>query len=272
VFSKKRQLRSERRFGERKEPTLPEGPLAAPGPGDIKDRPSALPSSLPVTGVSVETDIVSIGEGIAGLLAEEALDRSSPNPASPSEALPNTNGGGARFLSEPSAYAVPHDYGEPADESMPPPAASPIPKVQDNGSALQRRLITQIAETMWFPSGTSEAAREERVLEAFEALQGIDPQDEVEGMLACQLVVTHRAALDCLQLSMASTTRPADRGAIIDQVDKLVTIYGRNLAALDKHRSLDHGLSPNRADGAKSAIAETLLRLKTKDADRQRAH
>jgi hypothetical protein len=36
------------------------------------------------------------------------------------------------------------------------------------------------------------------------ALHGIDPQDEVEGMLAAQMVATHLAAMDCLRRAQAA--------------------------------------------------------------------
>lgn len=155
-------------------------------------------------------EITSIGNGIAALLAEEAND--------PLPAKPGTPPTFQDFLTE----AV--NGSQPAEED-------------GSYSELQKRLITQIAEIMWFPKGTSETAREDRLIAAFDALVGIDPQDEVEGMLACQLIVTHRAALDCMRLSMAPSTAANDRTGIVDQVERLLAIYARNLAALDQHRA-----------------------------------
>ena len=103
---------------------------------------------------------------------------------------------------------------------------------------LHRRLTSQLSEAMWFPNGTSEAAREDRLIEAFDALAGIDPKDEIEGMLACQIIVTHRAALDCLKLSMAPSTASDERRKVIEQVELLLLSFGRNLAALDQYRTV----------------------------------
>ena len=105
-------------------------------------------------------------------------------------------------------------------------------------SELHKRLTTQLSEVIWFPKGTSENVREDRLIDAFDALCGIDPQDEIEGMLACQIIVTHRAALDCLQLSMAPATTSDERMKIISQVEQLLLSFTRNLAALDQYRSV----------------------------------
>ncbi len=180
------------------------------------DEPRANGSKSPYS-----EEITAIGEGIAALLAEEANDP-APAPA----ATPTFNS----FLTNDPAKPRPTDD----EPSKPQSRAAAVPAAH---SEFRQRLITQIAEVMWFPKDMSETAREDRLIEAYDALVGIDPQDEVEGMLACQLVVTHRAALDCMRLSMASPATSGDRGDIIGQVERLLAIHTRNLAALDQHRA-----------------------------------
>ncbi len=71
-----------------------------------------------------------------------------------------------------------------------------------NDPELAQRLLNQIYETLWMPAELSEEERFQRVRAAIAALRGIKPQDEVEGMLATQMVATHNAAMECLRRSM----------------------------------------------------------------------
>ena len=52
------------------------------------------------------------------------------------------------------------------------------------------------------PAELSTEERLQHIQSAMAALRGIKPQDEVEGMLATQMVATHAAAMECLRLSM----------------------------------------------------------------------
>ena len=173
-------------------------------------------------------DLASIGEGIAALLAEESCEPAAGQAAASASSSPSFSS----FLTE-ALNGLPPETEKPAPQR---PREKEAPS-SGTYSELQKRLITQIAEIMWFPKGTSETVREDRLIEAFDALVGIDPQDEIEGMLACQLVITHRAMLDCMQLSMAPSTAANDRAGIINQIERLMAVHARNLAALDQHRA-----------------------------------
>ena len=67
---------------------------------------------------------------------------------------------------------------------------------------LAQRLINQVYETLWLPAELSDEERLQHIQAAIAALRGIKPQDEVEGMLATQMVATHAAAMECLRRSM----------------------------------------------------------------------
>ena len=60
-------------------------------------------------------------------------------------------------------------------------------------------LSCQIANTLWL-DGDAEARQ--RQFQAGAALIGIKPADEIEGMLAAQMVATHNAAMECFRRSM----------------------------------------------------------------------
>jgi len=209
--------------------------MAAFSAGTLKSSPS---------NTSFLEDVDTIGQGIAALLAEEQSPpaRSTADDAAAFKShLRDANDASSSYAGDDRPSSLnerPRSSGK-AERTAPEPY-----------SDLQKRMITQISEIMWFPQGTSETAREDRLIEAFDALVGIDPKDEIEGMLACQLVVTHRAALDCLQLSMAPSTPPDDRTKIVDQAEQLLTIYARNLSALDDHRDCDRSRHPARRAAA----------------------
>jgi hypothetical protein len=293
MFSKKRRFGVKGRADdERKEPTLPTSNFGAANDTGQPDKspkilaisdpqdamPPATAASAPATQPQPEPetakdDVITIGKGIADLLAEERMDLSASGKAA-AWAEEKAGASGSAAQPEPSSYARPRNYGdEPAlgnAEEIRHDAPRSTTVSEQCGERqfepctdLQRRLITQIAEVMWFPSGTDQAGREERLLDALDALQGIDPRDEMEGMLACQLVVTHRAALDCLQLSMAATTGSGDRTRIIDHVESLLTVYARNLETLDKHRhSQDRDHEARELEGTDESISRTLRTLR----------
>jgi hypothetical protein len=74
--------------------------------------------------------------------------------------------------------------------------------------------------------------------EAFEnaaaALIGLAPSDELEGMLATQMIATHNAAMTCLQ--RAETQAIAVREQNLRYAAKFMALYTRQVEALDRHR------------------------------------
>lgn len=68
------------------------------------------------------------------------------------------------------------------------------------------------------------------------ALKGIAPRNEMEGMLAAQMVSTHNAAMECLRRAMLEGQSFEGRDQNLKHAARLMGIYERQLAALDKHR------------------------------------
>ncbi len=62
-----------------------------------------------------------------------------------------------------------------------------------NDPELAQRLVNQLYETLWMPAELSDEERLQRIRSAIAAMRGIKPQDEIEGMLATQMVATHAA-------------------------------------------------------------------------------
>ena len=105
-----------------------------------------------------------------------------------------------------------------------------------NDPELAQRLLNQIYETLWLPAELSEEERFRRVRAAIAALRGIKPQDEIEGMLATQMVATHSAAMECLRLSMIQKQPFEVRDNNLRHAAKLMSIFTKQLETLNRNR------------------------------------
>lgn len=101
---------------------------------------------------------------------------------------------------------------------------------------LQQRLINQVYETLWMPDGLHEDERMSLIRSALTILEGINPRDEIEGMLATQMVATHNAAMECLRRAMIPAQSFPGRDQNLKYAAKLLSIYSRQIETLNKHR------------------------------------
>ncbi len=105
-----------------------------------------------------------------------------------------------------------------------------------NDPELAQLLLNQIYETLWMPAESSEEERFQRVRSAIAALRGIKPQDEIEGMLATQMVATHTAAMECLRRSMIPGQKFEGRDNNLRHAAKLMSIFTKQLETLNRNR------------------------------------
>jgi hypothetical protein len=68
------------------------------------------------------------------------------------------------------------------------------------------------------------------------ALVGIGPKDELEGMMAAQLVAAHNAAMECYRRAMIGEQTFEGRRDNLAQANKLSRTYATLLEALNRHR------------------------------------
>src|SRR5215471_15491286 len=68
------------------------------------------------------------------------------------------------------------------------------------------------------------------------ALIGIGPKDELEGMMAAQLIAAHNAAMECYRRGMISEQTFEGRRECLSQANKLSRTYAVLLEALNRHR------------------------------------
>ena len=97
-------------------------------------------------------------------------------------------------------------------------------------------LLEQLVDLLWLPAALSEDERGARMTAAMLMLQGIKPADELEGMLATQMVATHSAAMDCMRRAMADGQAFAVREQNLRLAAKLLALGTRQVETLDRHR------------------------------------
>ncbi len=116
---------------------------------------------------------------------------------------------------------------------------SPEAMVEATGTnypELAQRLTNQVYETLWLPAELSDEERLQHIRAAIAALRGIKPRDEVEGMLATQMVATHAAAMECLRRSMIPKQSFDTRDNNLRHAAKLLSIFAKQLETLNRNR------------------------------------
>jgi hypothetical protein len=71
---------------------------------------------------------------------------------------------------------------------------------------------------------------------AIAGLIGIAPQDEIEGMIAAQLIATHNASMECYRRAMIGEQTLEGRRDNFSQANKLSRTYAVLLDALNRYR------------------------------------
>jgi len=97
-------------------------------------------------------------------------------------------------------------------------------------------VANQTTRTLWFfaDSDPEEMRRERHA--AVDALMGIKPGDELEGMIAVQLIAAHNAAMECYRCAMLGEQTFEGRRENLSQANKLSRTYAVLLDALNRHR------------------------------------
>src|SRR5688500_8883833 len=128
-----------------------------------------------------------------------------------------------------------------ADSSLTVPAAgaasSPLQEAMGSSSEkFQLKLLHQIIETLGLPGSLTQEQQLQRAGEALALLRGIAPQDEMEGVLATQMVATHNAAMDCFRRAALPEQTFGAKDMYWRHAVKLLSTYVRQMEALDRRR------------------------------------
>jgi hypothetical protein len=96
-------------------------------------------------------------------------------------------------------------------------------------------LANQAVQALWMKN--SDATERDRQLSAtVAALLGIAPKDELEGMMAAQLIAAHNAAMECYRRAMLGEQTFEGRRENLNQANKLSRTWATLLDALNGHR------------------------------------
>jgi hypothetical protein len=96
-------------------------------------------------------------------------------------------------------------------------------------------LIDQTVRTLW-PKHSDRDAQERSNRAALAGLIGIGPRDELEGMIAAQLVATHSATMECFRRAMIPEQTLEGWRENLNQANKLARTYATLIEALNRHR------------------------------------
>ena len=96
-------------------------------------------------------------------------------------------------------------------------------------------LANQVVETLWLKNSDKET-RNQQYSATGAALVSIGPRDELEGMLAAQLLAAHNAAMECYRRAMIGDQTFEGRRENLSQANKLSRTYAALLDALNRHR------------------------------------
>jgi hypothetical protein len=96
-------------------------------------------------------------------------------------------------------------------------------------------LANQAVQALWLKNSSPEE-RDKQLSATVAALIGIAPKDELEGMMAAQLVAAHNAAMECYRRAMIGEQTFEGRRENLAQANKLSRTYSALLEALNRHR------------------------------------
>jgi hypothetical protein len=83
--------------------------------------------------------------------------------------------------------------------------------------------------------GFTEEQRKSQFEATISGLIGISPQDEIEGMIAAQMIAAHAATMECYRRAMLPQQTVQGQSEALNQANKLSRTYGAP-EALNRHR------------------------------------
>jgi hypothetical protein len=96
-------------------------------------------------------------------------------------------------------------------------------------------IVSQAIQSSWTKNASSEA-RQRQWAAIASAMMGISPKDELEGMMAAQLVAAHNAAMECYRRAMIGDQTFEGRRENLAQANKLSRTYAALVETLNRHR------------------------------------
>jgi hypothetical protein len=96
-------------------------------------------------------------------------------------------------------------------------------------------IAKQTLSSAWYDNSDPEHAEKQHKA-ILASLVGLQPADELEGMLASQLIASHNAAMECYRRAMISEQTVEGRSENLNQANKLSRTYATLVEGLNRHR------------------------------------
>jgi hypothetical protein len=98
-----------------------------------------------------------------------------------------------------------------------------------------RLIADQVFQALWIKN-SDQKTLDGQIDATLAVLMGISPQDELEGMLAAQLVASHNAAMECYRRAMLADQTFESRRENLNQANKLSRTWATLIEALNRYR------------------------------------
>jgi hypothetical protein len=105
-----------------------------------------------------------------------------------------------------------------------------------NFDAWNGTLANQALSSGWYGNNPDAERTHKQQTAGLSFLAGVKPKDELEGMLAAQLLASHNAAMECYRRAMISEQTFEGRKENLNQANKLSRTHATLLEALNRHR------------------------------------
>ncbi|TIL58620.1 MAG: hypothetical protein E5Y79_19125 [Mesorhizobium sp.] len=96
-------------------------------------------------------------------------------------------------------------------------------------------LAEQTILTLWNDASSSED-RAKQLIAILDALERIAPRDELEGMMASQMIAAHSAAMECFRRAMLPTQTMVGRDENLGHANKLLRAFASLVETFNRHR------------------------------------
>jgi hypothetical protein len=97
-------------------------------------------------------------------------------------------------------------------------------------------VANQALNSAWYASKMNPEQRKKMQFGLLCFLSGVEPKDELEGLLASQLLASHNAAMECYRRAMLPEQTFEGRRENLNQANKLSRTHATLLEALNRHR------------------------------------
>ncbi len=119
------------------------------------------------------------------------------------------------------------------------PVAVADPLAQATGSSdpeVAARLARQVISVLSLPTDLGEEEKEERVGSELSLMKQIAPQNELEGLLASQMIGVHETVMECLEQSRLPAQNSTGRDMNLKHAVKFMGLFTKQLEALERLR------------------------------------